>query len=243
MTPQPWTGPERRRVPRQTPAPRAPGLARSTILIVDDHPMLRRGLGALLAGEADLDVCAEAASAQAALRLIAQAEPDLAIVDLGLDGSDGMDLIKTIRSRHPRVRMIVLSMHDEALYAERVLRAGAHGYVTKQQMGDTVLAAIRRVLAGERYMSAALGARFAERFIGGAAAASDGPVAALTDRELSVFRLIGQGQTTRHIALTLHVSIKTIEAHREHIKHKLALDSGVALTRYATLWAGGGGTL
>ena len=214
----------------------------SRILVVDDHPMLRRGLVALLDGEPDLQVCAEAASVQAALQALAREAPDLAIVDIGLDGSDGLDLVKAIKLRHPRTRMIVLSMHDEADYAERALRAGAHGYVSKQQMGDTVLGAVRRVLAGAVYMSQALGTRFAERFIGGSAAAADSPVAALTDRELSVFRLIGQGQTTRQIAATLHLSIKTIEAHREHIKHKLALESGAALARCAALWADSGRT-
>ena len=211
---------------------------RAAIVVVDDHPILRRGLIALLEGEPDLEVRGEAASAQAAIQVIAQEAPDLAIVDLGLDGSDGMDLIKAIRMRHPQTRMVVLSMHDESVYAERVLRAGAHGYVTKQQMGDTLLTAVRRALAGQIYMSAALGARLAERYIGGGATSADSPVATLTDRQLTVFRLIGQGQTTRHIALALHLSIKTIEAHREHIKHKLALDSGVALARCATLWAG-----
>ncbi len=209
----------------------------STILVVDDHPMLRRGLVALLDGEPDLEVCAEAATVQAALQALARCAPDLAIVDLGLDGSDGLDLIKAIKLRHPGTRSIVLSMHDESVYAERALRAGAQGYVSKQQMGDTVLGAVRQVLAGGVYMSEALGKRFAERFIVGAAAPREASVAGLTDRELSVFRLIGQGQTTRQIALALHLSIKTIEAHREHIKHKLALESGAALARCATLWA------
>jgi DNA-binding NarL/FixJ family response regulator len=209
----------------------------ATILVVDDHPMLRRGLIALIDGEPDLDVCAEAATAQAALQAVALRQPDLAIVDLGLDGADGLDLIKAIKLRHPKIRMLVLSMHDESVYAERALRAGAHGYVGKQQMGDTVLLAIRRVLGGALYLSAPLGARFAERFVGGAAVPGDSPVGALTDRELSVFRLIGQGQTTRQIAQALSLSVKTIEAHREHIKHKLALESGAALARCATLWA------
>lgn len=217
-----------------------PARKRAGIVVVDDHPILRRGLISLLEAEPDLEVRGEAASAQAALQVIAQQAPDLATVDLGLDGSDGMDLIKAIKTRHPHMRMVVLSMHDESVYAERVLRAGAHGYVTKQQMGDTLVTAVRRALLGEVYMSAALGARLAQRYIGGATATSDSPVAALTDRELTVFRLIGQGQTTRQIALALHLSIKTIEAHREHIKHKLALDSGAALARCATLWAGNG---
>lgn len=217
-----------------------PANKRAGIVVVDDHPILRRGLISLLEAEPDFVVRGEAANAQSALQVIAQQAPDLAIVDLGLDGSDGMDLVKAIKTRHPQTRMVVLSMHDESVYGERVLRAGAHGYVTKQQMGDTLVMAVRQALSGEVYMSAALGARLAQRYIGGAAATSDSPVASLTDRELTVFRLIGQGQTTRQIALALHLSIKTIEAHREHIKHKLALDSGAALARCATLWAGSG---
>lgn len=222
----------------ETANPSAPLPRRATIVVVDDHPIMRRGLTALLDCEPDLEVRGEAASAQSALQVVAQQAPDLVIVDLGLDGSDGLDLIKAMRARHPLTRMVVLSMHDESVYAERALRAGAHGYVSKQQMGDTLLTAVRRALAGEIYMSAALGARLAQRYIGAGAALADSPVAALTDRELTVFRLIGQGQTTRQIALALHLSIKTIEAHREHIKHKLALESGAALARCATLWTG-----
>ena len=210
--------------------------ARKTILIVDDHPLLRRGLAALIQTEPDLEVCAEAATAAAALEAIRAHPPDLAIVDLGLDGADGLDLIKAMKARHPEIPALVLSIHDEAQYAERALRAGARGYVSKQQLDDTLLVAIRCVLNGETYMSEKTKARFAERFLGGATLEKDSPLAVLTDRELEVFRLIGEGLCTREIAQHLHLSVKTIESYREHIKQKLTLESGAELVRRAILW-------
>lgn len=218
-----------------------PGLpARKTILIVDDHPLLRHGLAALIKSEPDLDVCGEAATSAAALEVIRQCSPDLVIVDLALDGSDGLDLIKTMKARHPEIPALVLSMHDEALYAERALRAGARGYVNKQQLEDMLLVAIRRVLNGEMYLSEKMGARFTAKFLGGITLEKDSPLAVLTDRELEVFRLIGEGRCTREIAQQLHLSVKTIESYREHIKQKLALESGAELVRRATLWVEGG---
>jgi DNA-binding NarL/FixJ family response regulator len=214
-----------------------PGLpAGKTILIVDDHPLLRHGLAALIKSEPDLDVCGEAATSAAALEAIRQHSPDLVIVDLALDGVDGLDLIKTMKAHHPEIPALVLSMHDEALYAERALRAGARGYVNKQQLDDTLLIAIRHVLNGEMYLSEKTGARFAAKFLGGVTLEKESPLAVLTDRELAVFRLIGQGRCTREIAQQLHLSVKTIESHREHIKQKLALESGAELVRHATLW-------
>ena len=214
-----------------------PGLpARKRILVVDDHPLLRRGVAALIRTEPDLDVCAEAATAAAALDAIREHSPDLVIVDITLEGPDGLGLIKEMKARYPEIPALVLSMHDEAVYAERALRAGARGYVTKQQLDDTLLAAIRRVLNGEMYMSEKVRSRFAEKFLGGAASENDSPLAALTDHELEVFRLIGQGQSTRQIAHHLHRSVKTIESYREHIKQKLTLGSGAELVRRATLW-------
>jgi DNA-binding NarL/FixJ family response regulator len=210
--------------------------AKTTILIVDDHPLLRHGLAALIKSERDLDVCGEAATSAAALEAIREHPPDLVIVDLALDGADGLDLIKAMKARHPEIPALVLSMHDEALYAERALRAGARGYVNKQQLDDTLLVAIRRVLNGEMYMSEKTGARFAARFLGGVTLEKDSPLAVLTDRELEVFRLIGQGRCSRDIAQQLHLSVKTIESYREHIKQKLTLESGAELVRRATLW-------
>ena len=216
--------------------------AKTAVLIVDDHPMLRRGLISLIESEPDLAVCGEASTCQAALQAIRSSKPDLVIVDLGLEGCDGLDLIKEMKHHHPGTPALVLSMHDESLYAERALRAGARGYVTKQQLDDTVLIAIRRVLNGEMYLSEKMGARFTETFLGVRTLETDSPLAVLTDRELEVFRLIGQGQGTRLIAQRLHLSIKTIESYRAHIKQKLAIESGAALVRRATLWVETGRT-
>lgn len=219
-----------------------PGLpARRTILIVDDHPMLRRGLAALIEAEPGLTVCGEAATRSAALAAIRASPPDLVIVDLVLGDSHGLDLVKDMRAHHPQIPALVLSMHDEAVYAERSLRAGARGYVTKRELDDTLLIAIHRVLAGETYMSAKLQAQLAAKFVAGRTLETASPLDALSDRELEVFRLIGQGQGTRQIAETLHLSIKTIESHREHIKQKLHLESGAELAQRATQWVETGG--
>ena len=216
---------------RSMPAP-----AKRTILIVDDHPMFRRGLASLIESEPDLAVCGQAGNSTAALQAVQQSQPDLVIVDLALGESDGLDLVKEMKRRHPGIPTLVLSMHDEAVYAERSLRAGARGYVTKQQLDETVLVAIRRLLAGETYMSGTLEERLAARYVAGRTLATDSPLEALSDRELQVFRLIGQGRSTRQIAETLHLSIKTIETHREHIKQKLMVGSATELAHRATQW-------
>jgi len=210
--------------------------APKTILIVDDHPMLRRGLAALIDNEPDLAVCGEAASCPEALAAIPESRPDLVTVDLTLERSDGLDLLKEMKRRHPEIPTLVVSMHDEQVYAERSLRAGARGYVTKQQLDETVLLAIRRLLDGETYLSDKLEARLAAKFVNGRTLETDSPLEALSDRELQVFQLIGQGRTTRQIADTLNLSIKTIESHREHIKSKLTLDSSAELAQRATQW-------
>lgn len=212
------------------------------MLIVDDHPMLRRGLAALIRSEPDLRVCGEAATVASALEAIGAYPPDLVIVDLALDGCDGLDLVKIMKLRHPEIPVLVLSMHDEALYAERALRAGARGYVTKQQLDETVLLAIRRVLDGEMYLSGALQSRLSSKYLGGRTLTTDSPLQLLSDRELQVFRRLGEGQSTRQIADALHLSVKTIESHYEHIKQKLGFESGVAMVRSATHWANTGQT-
>jgi DNA-binding NarL/FixJ family response regulator len=216
--------------------------AMKSIFLVDDHPMLRRGLATLIESEPDLKVCGEASTVQEALRAMAQAAPDLTIVDLGLRGPDGLHLIRAMKQSHPAIPALVLSMYDESEHAERAFRAGARGYLSKTQMEDTVLTAIRCVLDGGLYMSAALGMRFAEKFLVSPAPSTGSPLAVLSDRELEIFRLIGEGQITRQIAQRLHLSIKTIESHREHIKHKLTLESGSALLRYATRYVETGRT-
>jgi DNA-binding NarL/FixJ family response regulator len=198
--------------------------------------MLRRGLASLISSEPDLIVCGEAATCEAALVAIRKHHPDLVIVDLTLEGSDGLDLVKDLKGRHPKMPTLVLSMHDEAVYAERALKAGAGGYVSKQLLDEMILVAIRQVFAGETYLSEPLKARLATKFLGGRTLETSSPFAALSDRELQVFRLIGQGRGTRQIAATLQLSIKTIESHCEHIKQKLVLTSAVELTHRATQW-------
>ena len=218
-----------------TPPDRGPQ-GRKRILIVDDHPMLRHGLAALIESEPGLAVCGEAATCQAALAAIHESKPDLVIVDIALDGHDGLELIKQIKARLPEIPALVFSMYDETEYAERALRVGARGYVTKRQLDETVLVAIDRVLRGEMYLSPKLEARLAARFIGGQTLETDSPLNALSDRELQVFRLLGQGRGTRQIAETLHLSIKTVESHREHIKRKLGIGSAAELARRAIRW-------
>lgn len=210
--------------------------ATKTILIVDDHPLVRRGLTALIESEPDLVVGGEAATSRAALEAIRHLQPDLAIVDLALGDDDGLNLITQIKSRHPEIPILVLSMYDESVYAQRSMRAGARGYVTKQQLDDTLLDAIRCLLAGEMYMSADLQRQLAAQFIGGQTLETESPLNRLSNRELQVYRLIGQGRTTREIAETLRLSIKTIESHRAKIKNKLALSSSAELAQSAAQW-------
>ncbi len=206
------------------------------LLVVDDHPILRRGLTALIQSEPGLAVHGAVGARLAALEAIREGQPDLVIVDLALGDEDGLDLVKEIKTRYPKVPSLVLSMHDEAVYAERALSAGALGYVTKQQLDETVLCAIRRALAGDIYMSETLQRRLAERYVGGRTLDTGSPMRALSDRELQVFGLIGRGRTTRQIAATLSRSVKTIESHLEHIKNKLGIESAAELAQRATQW-------
>jgi len=206
------------------------------ILIVDDHPMLRRGLASLIESEPEFYICGEAASCNAALERLTHFQPDLAIVDLELDGSDGLELIKQMKTRYPNIPTMVLSMHDESLYAERCFRAGAKAYITKVQLDDTILVAIRCVLNGKIYMSDGFEARMADKYLAGQSADSGSPLDVLSDRELQVFRLIGQGTGTHDIAHELSLSHKTIESHRAHIKSKLGIDSAANLLRHASRW-------
>jgi len=210
--------------------------ATKRLLIVDDHPILRRGLTALIESDPGLGVHAAVGTRAAALASMRDVQPDLAIVDLSLGDEDGLDLVKEMKVRFPNIPSLVLSMHDEATYAERALGAGALGYVTKQQLDETVLGAIRRVLSGETYMSEAVQRRLAEQYVRGRSLQRDSPVHMLSDRELQVFRLIGLGRTTRQIAGTLSRSVKTIESHLEHIKNKLGIQTAAELAQRATLW-------
>ena len=211
------------------------------ILLIDDHTILRQGLANVLNQQAGLVICGEASSPTEALRAAEQLQPDLALVDLSMQGGGGIELLKDLRVRQPRLLTLVLSMHDEALYAERALRAGARGYVMKHEKLDRLLLAISRVLTGQIYVSDKVAAHAVQRLAVGKApeapAAEDAYVERLTDRELQVFRLIGRGLGTRLIAETLHLSRKTIESHREHIKGKLGLRDGSELIQRAIQWA------
>jgi len=208
------------------------------VLIVDDHPLLRRGIAQLINHQSDMMVCGEAENAHKALEAIATTKCDVAIIDISLGGSSGIELLKNIKVRYPKLLVLILSMHDESVYAQRALRAGAAGYIMKQEATDRVLTAIRRVLSGEVYLSEKLGARMLSQLIGGRGTKLGGtPTEELSDRELEVFGLIGQGHGTRPIAEKLHLSVKTIESHRAHIKEKLNLKNATELVHHAIQWA------
>jgi DNA-binding NarL/FixJ family response regulator len=209
---------------------------RKRIFLVDDHPMVREHLAKLIMNTPDLQVCGEADDAPAAIDAIDRAGADIIIVDLSLKNSNGLELIKDIRARGWKVPLLVLSMHDESMYAERVLRAGATGYISKQESSHEILKAIRCVLQGKVYLNAETAAGVLHRFVGRAGPGSTDPVSSLADRELEVFQMIGSGQSTRRIAEVLGLSVKTVESYRERIKQKLALDDGVQLLQRAVQW-------
>jgi DNA-binding NarL/FixJ family response regulator len=202
------------------------------ILIVDDHPVVRAGLAAALSRDAAFSICGEAESIQAAMRQVAEHSPDLVLADLDLEDGSGLDLIKKIRESSPRVRVLVLSMHDENLYAERALRAGACGYVMKDQPPESLMASIRSVMEGKIAVSDRISARVLQQFAGRQDEGGS-QLEVLTDRELEVFRMLGKGDGTRRIADKLTVSVKTIEAHIAHIKRKLHISSGTELQHRA----------
>jgi DNA-binding NarL/FixJ family response regulator len=205
------------------------------ILVVDDHPAVREALAARIAQNGDLQICGEAEDETGALRLVAEKSPDIIIVDITLKKGDGIDLIKRIKARNESARILVWSMHSENLYAERALRAGAQGYITKEQATQQIIDAIRQVLAGKTYLSPDMREKLLRRSVGETSLAHS-TVDALTDRELQVFRLIGQGVKTQEIAERLHISDKTVETHRDRIKKKLELKDGTELIRRAVLW-------
>lgn len=207
------------------------------LFLVDDHPVTREGLARLINFEPDLEVCGQAGTAAKALAMLEAIQPDLAIVDVSLaSGPSGLELIKEIAGRHARLPMLVLSTHEESLYAERVLRAGARGYVMKQEPMERVMGAIRHVLAGGVYLSDQMTARLLHRMTRNESPPTASEIEQLSDRELEVFRLIGQGCGTRQIASRLHLSVSTVETHRAHIKEKLHLDRAPELVRRAVEW-------
>jgi len=216
----------------QTPRP----LEKRGVLIVDDHPIVRQGLAQLIDQEHDLHVCGQAEDAHEAMRAIRELNPDLAIVDISLKDTSGIELSKDIKVRHPGLPVLILSMHDEGIYAERALRAGARGYVMKQEATERVVTAIRRVLSGEVYVSESVAAKMVSKLVAGPAQSGGSPVDRLSDRELEVFRLIGAGYGTREMAEKLHLSVKTIETYRAHIKEKLDLVDANELLRTAINW-------
>jgi DNA-binding NarL/FixJ family response regulator len=208
------------------------------ILIVDDHPLVREGLAVRIASQPDLKVCGEAADVAEAMERVKATAPDLVIIDLSLKSGHGLDLIKQIRAQYDQVKMLVASMYDESMFAERVLIAGALGYINKQEMPERILDAIRQVLLGKVYLSASMTERVLHRLAAVSAPLEVGtsPVASLSDRELEVFELIGRGVKTSQIASRLHLSVKTIETHREKIKVKLNVKTSTELSRYAVQW-------
>jgi DNA-binding NarL/FixJ family response regulator len=206
------------------------------VFILDDHPMMRQGLCQLIEAEPDLSVCGEAETAGKALEAIAALNPDLVLADISLPDKNGLELIKDIQSVAPSLPVLVISMHDESLYAERVLRAGGRGYIMKQEGGKKLMQAIRQVLSGQIYVSEKMSAKILEIFSGHRAEAESSPVGKLTDREFEVFQLIGQGKSTKEIAAGLHLSAKTVEVHRINIKQKLQIRSAPELIRYAVRW-------
>ncbi len=211
-------------------------LSTKRIMIVDDHPSTRDGLITRVALEPDLEVVGEASDVNEAIAVIGEVRPDLAVIDVSLKSTSGIDLIKAVKERYPHVKMLVWSMYDESLYAERALRAGAMGYINKQQVTDTIIDAIRTILGGELFLSKELSAKMLHRVIAGKKSVPVSPVDSLSDRELETFRLIGQGMATKEIAKAMCLSPKTIETYRARIKEKLQLDDTSLLTREATQW-------
>ena len=215
---------------------------RTRILLVDDHPLVRERLVEIINRETDLIVCGEAEDRHEAIAAIPAKRPDLAIIDLTLKNSDGLELIKDIRSRWPKLRMLVVSMHDESLYAERVIRSGALGYITKQEATRNILAAIRRVLEGTIYLNEKIASHIISRLTAHGSAVAATPTELLSDRELQVFDMTGQGINTSEIADRLHVAIKTIETYRARIREKLKLKNASELLQSAISWTHKQGT-
>jgi len=209
---------------------------RKRVLIVDDHPMTRSGLVHLINNQTDLEVCGEAENAAKALSALDACEPDLALVDITLPDKSGLELIKNFKAIRPQLPILVISMHDESFYAERVLRAGARGYIAKREGGEKLLQAIRRVASGYIYVSERMSGLILELFYGGQPRQERSSVQNLSDREFEVFELIGAGLSTREIATKLHLSAKTVQAHRANVKHKLNLKTSPELISYAARW-------
>jgi len=209
------------------------------ILIVDDHPIVRQGLRRLMENEDDLTVCGEAETARDARIAIKELNPDAVIVDISLKQGDGIELVRDVRAHHATLPLLVLSMHDEAIYAERMLSAGANGYIMKQAASEQFLVSLRRVMDGGIYVSEAVGSNMIQKFASGGSYVSANPIDRLSNRELQILHMIGKGMSTRETAKSLNLSIKTIESHRQRIKRKLNLHTGAQLVQYAVNWFAG----
>lgn len=206
------------------------------ILLVDDHPMARSGIAGFINSEPDLQVCCEAGNPGQAMKILGRGKTDLLVTDLSMPGRSGVEFIKDVLAAYPDLPILVVSMHDESVYGERALRAGARGYITKQASGEELVNAIRRVISGHIYASDSLSARLLEMVTGRRPRGSTSPIEKLSDREFEVFQLIGQGLTTKEIATQLHLSPKTVDVHRGHIKEKLGLHDAIGLIQYAIRW-------
>ncbi len=217
-------------------SPPRPLPPRRRLLVVDDHPFMRAGLAQLIDRQPDMQVAGEAGNPADAMRELARCKPDLVLTDITMPGRSGLEFIKDLHAAEPQLAVLVISMHDEAIYAERALRAGARGYIMKEAGGENLLAAIRQILRGEVYVSPQMSARILETLSGRKPRGSSSPIGKLTDREFEVFQLIGAGKSTRDIAVQLHLSPKTVDVHRGHIKEKLELKDTTALVRHAVRW-------
>ncbi len=213
----------------------APVGAKRRVLIIDDHVMVRDGVAGLINHEVDLEVCCTASTANEGVEAVRKLKPDIVVVDITLPGKNGIEFIKDARALNPDLRILVMSMHDESLYADRVLRAGGRGYIRKQEGGDKLMEAIRRVLRGEIAVSEKVTGRLLEKFSG--RKTMDSPLEDLSDRELEVFQLIGRGLTMKEIGQELHLSPKTVEVHRASIRQKLRITSAAELISYAARWS------
>ncbi len=206
------------------------------VLLIDDHPIMRHGLAQLIRAEAGLEVCGEAGSARDGVAAVGNLKPDLTVIDLTLPDKNGLELLKDIQALHPGTLCLVLSMHDETMYGERALRAGARGYIMKEAAADHLITAVRKVLSGGIYVSDGMASRMLEQVMGQRGKSNTSVIDTLTDRELEVLEMIGHGIATKVIAERLNISARTVEAHRAHIKDKLAVTDGAALVRYAVQW-------
>lgn len=206
------------------------------VFIVDDHPLVRQGLTQIIGGQEDFEVCGEAEDSSTAMRGIDNTAPDVVIVDISLQGNNGLELIKNLKAIHEKLPILVFSMHDESIYAQRALRAGAKAYVMKKESSEKIIEAIRKILKGEIYVSPRVADQVLHQIVNGPSNASASPVERLTDRELEVVQLIGRGLSTREIAESLHLSVKTIESHRAHVKEKLNLRNATELVQFSVQW-------